>query len=1110
MSCTRNEKGRRARGDKPYLVLLTMLLLGSISLHANDDYSSFTSFEEVEVMQKKEVRGVVLDEDNIPLPGVNVVVVGTDSGTTTDFEGSFSIGVPDSDAVLEFSFIGFQSQQITVGNKSEITVTLKEDASQLSEVVVVGYGRERKADLTGSVATINSDDLDSRPVTNVSSSLAGLAPGLQVQQSSGDPRSDGASIRIRGTGTLNDSSPLIIVDGMPGTMDDVNPSDVESISVLKDAASASIYGARAANGVILITTKQGKKGEPQVRYSGQFSFAEPLNFPKFVTDYPTHMRLVNEGQENLNQSTNFSQSTIDAWEEAKQNPNGLTEEGIPNYIAYPNTDWGNEIFERNLVQKHNISVNGSGEKARYFLSAGYLDNPGTMAKTQKERYDLRANVSVDIGDHLTVGTQTFASMDSQGKGNTSSAFNFLRQTTPGVVPKYNGEYGTAQAPGESGTANNILRFLEENRGEDKAERINTTLFATVKIIDGLTLDSKINYKTWNREQSTSPNPSATWNFLTNEIVSPEGSPKDMGTSRSLNKNRQITINHVLNYGKVFAEKHDVAAFVGYEEFYSKSHNWSAGMRGLIDPTITTLGSASEMNSISGGASDYSTRSVFGRVNYAFDGRYLLQANVRYDGSSRFDSSRRWGVFPSVSAGWRISKENFFQDLDWNVQDLKLRASWGKLGNSSIGNYDYQATYSAVNYTFNDVVANGLRQSKLPNPDLRWEETKVLDLGFDLTVLDGRLTAGFDLYDKQTDGILTSPPIHLTMGTVSAPTRNTAGVNNRGIELELGWRDQIGDFQYFVNANFAYNKNKVTDYKGKLEEGFVTNEDGEEEYQTNLGDVSSGGLQRILEGHAINEYYAHTLYKGDGSYTNSDGSINPNGGPRDGMIRTDEDYQWVQDMQDAGYTFMPTQNTGKTQIYKGDFIYADNNGDGVYGNTTDQQFLGVSSTPKYNYGLSAGASWKGIDFSMLWTGSAGMKYYYLDGQGGHSNITRNGFSLLQKVADNHYYFNDDDPKDPANNINGKYPRLKNNSDNQNDIASDFWLYDASYIKLKNIQVGYTFPKNWINKIWMNNARVYVSAENLLMITDYPGVDPEVGSGFVYPSMRQITFGVDLTF
>lgn len=1056
------------------------------------------------------VKGIVMESDSVPLPGVNVEVQGNGEGTTTDFDGEFSIEVEAAGPILKFSHVGFQTKEILVEDEDELFVVLQEESSELAEVVVTGYTKQRKANLTGSVSSVGSENFDSRPVTNVSSALSGIIPGMSVQQNSGDPRSDGSTIKIRGTGTLNDSSPLVLIDGMPGNMDDVNPEDIDNISVLKDAASAAIYGARAANGVVLITTKQGTNAEPKVNYSGQFSFAEPMKVPKFINDYAQHMTLINQGSENIEQSSVFSDKTIEEWREAAQNPNGTTDKGTPNYLAYPNTDWGDALFEHNLVQKHNISVNGGGENVRYYLTAGYLNNPGTMANTKKERYQLRANIEADVGEHLTLGTQTFASMEKLDKGNTDEAFNFLRQTTPGIVPEHDGKFGGAQAPGESATTNGVTQKLKQNKGEDKVNRLNTTLFATVRIIDGLTLDSKINYNTFYNEVSTNPRPYEEWNWLKDELITPEGDPKDMTTSRSFNKNQRYTFNHILNFQRKIANDHNLNVMAGYEETYSKTYDWNASMKGLIDPNITELGSANEMNGIGGGATDHATRSVFGRINYDFKDKYLMEGNLRYDGTSRFSSDRRWGIFPSVSAGWRISEEEFFKSWDANVQDLKIRGSWGRLGNSSIGDYDYQAAYGTVNYSFNDRSATGLRKEKLPNEDLRWEETEAIGLGLDLTILNGRLNTSLDIYDKQTNGILTSPPIHLTMGDVGAPTINTAGVNNRGVELAVDWKDNIGGFQYFVGGNFSYNKNKVSKYQGKLERGFVTNDEGEEEYKTNLGDVSSGGVERILEDHRINEYYMRTLYKGDGSYTSSDGAVNTNGGPKDGMIRTDEDYEWVKAMEDEGYEFLPVGQTGKTQIYKGDFIYADNNGDGVYGGTDDQVFMNYNSEPKYTYGLNAGFSWKNIDFSMQWAGSAGMKYYWLDGQGGNSNVTRNGMTLFKRIADDHYYLNENNSDDPLNNMDGTYPRLKDINDPQNNVASDFWLYNASYIKLKNVQAGYTLPENWTKNISMDYARFYISAENLLTITDYPGVDPEVGAGYVYPSMRQITFGVDITF
>ena len=1111
------------RQASPYLLkfpgrtFMVILLMTSFALTAQAKSPKSLQDQSALSAQQTAIFGNVSDTAGQPISGASITVSGNKQGTFTDNKGFFSINASLNDTLV-ISFVGYQSLTLPIDGKKELRITLLPIPGQLSDIVVVGYGTQKKADLTGSVASISSKNLENRPVTNVSTALAGLAPGLSVIQGSGDPRSDGASLKIRGVGTLNNSAPLVIIDGIQGSMDAVNPNDVESVSILKDAASAAIYGAQAANGVILITTKKGTNGPPSVTYTGLLSQSSPINLPKFVTNYAQHMELINEGLTNLNQQPIFSQETIDTWREKQKDPNGLTPEGIPNYIAYPNTNWSDALFEKNIVQNHNLSVIGGGENVRYLLSAGYLNNPGTIQYTGSERYQIRANVEAKIGKHIKLGTQTFASFRRNDLGNATNAFTYLRATTPGIVPEYDGKYGGAQAPGESATANAIYAFLNNQIGKDHVSQVNTTLYSSISIIKGLTLDSKFNYQTWFQERNYHGDPLSgqRWDFLKNQEITPITTPDQLSTTYSFEKNYEITFNHVLHYNTLIAGIHNIGAMAGYEQYYYDRYYFNATMKGLIDPSVTTLSSATQMTGINGDESDHARRSVFGRINYSYKDKYLFEANLRYDGSSRFSSESRWGVFPSISAGWRISQEGFFKNWNVNIQDLKLRASWGKLGNNRINvyeynnNYDYQANYGTVNYSFNNVAGTGLRQSKLANPDLRWESTTVTDIGIDATLLNGHMNLTLDYYNKQTDGILTSPPIHLTMGTVGAPTLNTAGVLNRGVEISLGWQDYINDFHYSVNGQFAYNFNKVTKYKGLLKEGWVTDDQGNRVYQTNLGDVSSGGTNRILEGHIINEYYMQQLYSGSGSYNNADGTVNPNGGPKDGMIRTQADMQWLQAMVDAGYTFLPIGAIGQTKIYYGDFIYADNNGDGIYGNSFDQQFTDKSSTPKYNFGLNATASWKGFDFSMLWSGSAGMSYYWFTGQGFHSNITRNGLTQDAVIAKNHYYYNENDPNDPKNNIQAKYPRLKDITDNQNGIASNFWLYDASYIKLKNIQIGYTLPTNWVQAAWMTSARIFLSGENLLMITDYPGLDPEIGASEGYPTMKQYSFGVSIKF
>lgn len=1059
--------------------------------------------------QSIKLTGSVKDTQGLPLPGVSVKVKGTTAAVVTTGDGKFAIGVPSKESVLVFSFIGYEAKEVTVGSSTTFDVTLQEQNNTLNDVVVVGYGVQKKVNLIGSVATVNAKDIENRPVTNLSSSLGGLSSGVFVKQGSGKPGSDGATIRIRGTGTLNSNNALIIVDGIVGSMDAVNPNDVETVSILKDAAAASIYGSLAANGVILITTKKGSKGKTTVTYSGLTSVAEPANMPTFVTDYVRHMQLVNEGYKNLGQTPIYTDATIAQWQTANANPNGLTAQGIPNYIAYPNTDWAKAIFENNLLQQHNVSLNGGSETTQYLLSAFYLNNPGTMANTGSDKYNLRINLQSKVAKFLTVGTQTFASLQTYGLASTDNAFNFLRQTTPGVYPVYNGKYGFPAAAEESSTANNIVQYLYGTGGSDNETRINTTVFAKFDILKGLNFETRFNYQTRQEEFNTHSVTFEKWNFATNTLKQAATTPDQLSTSYGFNKNYSYTIDNILNYTTTIAKVHDISVLAGYNQYYYNYYNFGASKKGLIDETITTLGSATTLTSASGDEYDYALRSYFGRLNYTFKNRYLVEGVFRYDGSSRFSADNRWGFFPAVSAGWRISEEPFMQGLNNYIGNLKLRASWGKTGNNASGNYDYQAVYGTTNYSFNGIQSSGLVSTKFANNNLKWETTTTTNIGLDGNLLKGALTFELDWYKKYTDGILFTPTIPLTTGTATAATQNIAEVSNKGIEVTLGYMGKVGDFKYGVSGNFAYNYNRVTKYKGIFQAGYTTDALGNKVYTSNLGNVSSGGTNRILEGHEINEYYMQTVYKGNGNYF-IDGKVNAGGGPKDGMIRTPDDMAWLNAMIAAGYSFQPAGGVSKTKIYYGDLIYADNNGDGLYGNSFDAKFLNKSSTPRYVYGLNLNMSYKNIDLSMLWSGSAGM-WYYWNATGYNNSIVSLGNGVSTMIANDHYYYNDANPNDPANNITARYPRLKNTTDAQNAaVASDFYLYNASYLKLKNLQIGYTLPEKISKKAAMSRVRIYASGENLFTITNYPGLDPEIGAGLGYPTLRQYSLGLNITF
>lgn len=1104
--------------DKSVMEVLDNLLKGSdVKYVINDKHIVLYKGEKHELplknQQIKTIAGVVTDSNGEPVIGANVVEKGTTNGTITDIDGNFSLNI--SGDILTVSYIGYMSQEVNIQGKSTVSVKLQEDTQKLEEVVVVGYGVQKKTNLTGSVSTITSETLTSRPVMTVSQALAGLSSGVHVAQTSGRPGSDGASatIRIRGVGTFSDAGkgPLVIIDGIKGTMDTVNPNDIESMSVLKDAASASIYGSEAANGVILITTKKGSRNKTSISYDGFFSIDQRSNMLDMVSDYSRYMRLMNEGYENSGMAAIYSDApggSIDLWEQAKNDPNGVTAAGIPNYVAYPNTDWAKEVFRTAVSQTHNLSVSGGGDKVIYALSARYQNNPGAMENTGMERFQIRANIESTITKFLKVGMNTFGSLQYNDKANTDDVFNYLTQTTPGAYPYYNGWYGGHEAKEEVSEYNNPVAMLHQTGGKDQRSQFNTTLYAVVTFAKGLTWENRYNYQMHLTEQNSHTNASTTgrWRFSDNTLAREATVPSALTTKYFTYKAYNQTLESILRYNTTIKEDHDLGIMAGYNEFYANNYEWSATKKGLIDETITTLGSASEMIGITGKEADRASRSFFGRLNYAYRSKYLFEANMRYDGSSRFHKDKRWGVFPSFSAGWRLSEENFMNGLKPYIQNLKLRASWGQLGNNAIGNYDYQATYGKVNYSFNNNITTGLRQSKLPNNLLQWETTTVTNVGVDLSFLDD-FNMELDVYSKSTDGILTAPPIYLTMGMATAPTRNTAKMRNSGVELSLGWRKMIGEVSLALNGNFSYNTNKVTKYKGKLVEGWKTDENGKKVYSSNIGDVaSSTGQNPILEDHLMNEWYLHTVHKGSGENFNADGSVNPQAGPADGMIRTPEDMAWLEAMIDAGYKFQPNSSVGKGQLHYGDLIYADNNGDGVYGNSYDKQFTGTSAIPKFTYGLNINASWKNFDLSMIWSGSAGMKYWWCQNGYNGTNVIF-GSAISQMVANDHYYY---DPENIANStIDGKYPRLTNGS-NHNRADSDFWLYNASYLKLKNLQIGYTFPAKWIGKLSMTRARIFLSGENLLTITPYPGQDPEIGANVSYPTMRQFALGLNIGF
>ena len=1091
-----------------------MLMAASPALAERNLALSVHSSTVAATQQQRTVTGTVVDAQGEPLIGVTVKEQGTQNAAVTDMDGRFKLQLSKSDAQVVFTYIGYVD--VTARATDNMVVTMKEDRNELNEIVVVGYGTQKKVNLTGSVVSVNLEkEANSRPVTTVAQALQGMAAGLDILQGSGKPGAENFSVNIRGVGTMNDASPLVLVDGMEMSLSDVNPMDIESISILKDAASCAIYGNRGANGVILVTTKSGTEGKANVTYTGRLSINKPSKLVRFMSNYADYMEMVNEASENIGTAGKYPQSVIDQWRQAEANPNGIAESGYPNYVAYPNTDWYDEIYQTKVMQEHAISLSGKDTRTRYNLGLTYLDNPGMIVRSGEQKYSINLKLISDVTNWLQLGAQVWGTHSDRDRNNVDalSSWEFLK-TVPGIYPYYDGKFGGIETSVEDGAAHNPMQLLNgDGDSYYKTTHAYSTAYAQVKFLKDFTFKSTFGYDYYNARHKYTDGQNESYSFSRNEVVASPAALEALSSYMYYHHYYNWKITNTLNWAHTFAQKHDVGALVGFEEGKNSDGNTDVKKMGMIDATLTDLNTLTSEEYTRGNFTGYTYRSWFGRLNYAYDSRYLLEANFRYDGSSRFSPDNRWGFFPSASAGWRISEEAFAKNSFLSVFDnLKLRASYGKLGNSSVDNYAYQSWYETGYTTMGGKKVPRFYLKNLPNMNVTWETTKTFNLGLDFSTLGGRLSGVIDYYDKQTSGILYRPSIGLIFGDKVAPLQNLAGVSNRGLEMTFRWEDKIGDVTYGVAVNGSFNKNKVTDYKGGIIQGWGADPNNPDPnvYYSNLGEVSSGGTQRLVEGHMMNEFYVYPIYSGNGTYYDANGVVNPNGGPRDGMIRTPEDLKWVQDMIAAGYSFEPQHAVTQNAIWYGEYIYADTNGDKVYGGSHDQQFMGESNVPKFTFGMQMHAEWKGIDLSMNWGGATGFSTYWREIGQNSSNVVF-GLSIPQWIADDHYFYDPNNPNDPRTNITSKNPRMSLENPSMSDaLDNTFHLYSCDYLKLRNLTIGYTLPKNISRKIYAENLRVYFSGENLWTITSFPGLDPEMRSGEGYATMRQLSFGLNVTF
>ncbi len=1009
--------------------------------------------------QSKTITGTVIDNYNEPLIGVNILVKGTSSGVVTDINGHFNLEITGQEPILIVSYIGYKTQEIRVGNQQNINITLMPDELGLEEVVVVGYGTQKKVNMTGAVSSVKMDALNDRPVTNATNALAGLAAGLTVTNSGGNtPGYESQTIRIRGQGTLNNSDPLVVIDGMAGaSISDINPQDIETISILKDAASSAIYGSRAANGVILITTKKGVEGTSRITYSGNVSFETVAKRLNLVTNYADFMEIQNAGLVANGQAPRFSQGKIDEWRnDAGKNP-----------TVYPNTDWQDHIYRNpSVVQNHNISAIGGTNTIRYNLSFGYVDNPGMIYHTDYDRYQLRANIDVDIKPWLTVGTNLFGYIDSNNPSSTVAAaggdviwgygaFN----TVPGMTlyDSKTGLYGGIQNPEEENVSNaNPYRrmWFYKDDFPTKTRRTVAKMYGRLKPIKGLTIDASYSYNYWDRLVEQHLCDRDLYRFtLDGPVMLREGVVRTY--IRRYNYRNTFRTSDVTARYEFKLDKLEATVMAGASQEYNKYDTDYYLKYDLVDESLTSFDAATTLGRITGNYNEWAMRSYFGRINLVWDNKYMLEANIRADGSSKFAPGERWGYFPSVSAGWRISEEGFMHEYhDW-LNSLKLRASYGSLGNNATSTYYmWQSLYSATNYILGNNIATGLSQTVLSNTNLTWETTYMTNIGIDYGFLNNRLTGSLEWFNRDTRGILISLPVPLEHGTTIVPNQNAGEVNNRGVDFDINWTDHIGEVAYTAGFNMGYVRNKVTKFQG---------------------DISSiNGVYKIQEDKPINQLYVITV---------------------DRIVRDQADLDYVQSLVDKNPNYFATYQRPEL----GDFLFADANGDGKL-DADDRVEIGHGNSPTFTYGANLGLSWNNFDFSMLLQGVGDYKVYYNNQAFRFTTVM--GQSLIKDITDNAWT--------PENPYNSKYPRLRNNANSKNNQASDAFIHNAAYLRCKNIQLGYTIPKHITQKFFVESLKVYGSLDNLFTITNFPGLDPEVASNVGYPSIRQYSIGINVTF
>ena len=1006
------------------LLMLSVLLAGGMKPVFAAPDASVNKVVEINDQQKQTVKGTVKDANGDPIIGATVKVKGSTGGTVTDIDGKFTLDAP-AGAELEVSSIGYLKQIVKA--KGNIAIVLKDDSQTLDELVVVGYGVQKKENLTGAVASMNAEKLATRPVSSLSSALAGEMAGVTAVQTSGAPGGQNASITVRGQNSVNAASPLVIVDGVPGSMNVINPAEIESVTVLKDAASAAIYGVQAANGVILITTKKGKTGKTTVSYNATFSWSSLLSKLDLVDAYG-YAYLYNEAYLNDHPGATkpFSDETVEKYRTGK----------------LPSTDWYKEALTGSgFEHQHNLSLSGGNDKTTYNMYLGYLSQDGVTKDIDYNRINARMNITSQINKYITLGLNA-----SGYRGTQQDAWAGYTQVIQGMSRSH----PTDPVYDEDG---NFKYVGVDNpvavQGRDKTgwkKTIDQEVFligsAEIKPIKDLSIKGVYSWRNWTQDQLGFKK---TWGYGTYNSGQREGYVRNYNYD-------YLTGQILVNYNKSFGD-HNLGVLAGMESYDVKSRFVTATRKGggnnNLDESLNTLDASSQKNT--NGGTEMTRLSYFGRLQYNYAGKYLFEANVRRDASSRFPKDSRWGTFPAFSAGWRISEEAFMKNVDW-LSNLKLRLGWGKTGNEELKSSDlYPAvpTYAYGSYMFGNTLYSTAKESRLVNDQLKWATVTNYELGIDAGFLNNKLTMELSVYKKKTNDMLLYLPLQGVIG-LSAPAQNVGSVENRGFELVLGHNNRIGkDWSYNLSLNMGYNKNEIIDMAGT--DGPIDN-----------GYGGTDDTQWNIEGYGVSSYYGYVA---------------------DGLFRTEEELK------------KGPLRTGNEKL--GDIRYKDLDDDGKI-TAADRKIIG-NKMPKWTGGFNFRVGYKNFELSGLLQGAFDAKRYY---NGEASYAFFNNASCLNKHWDR---WSEENP-------NGNFPRLSLTSQT-NYAFSSFWLQDASYVRMKNLTLAYTLPSEVISRIGLSFAQVYLTGENLFTISGLDkGLDPESGNsrGWSYSNVRKISCGLKLTF